>query len=247
MNMFGDSFCTESRTGLLFRRYVSDGLKWDVGVDIPKEAPPEGGFPMLVIMDAALHFDAAVAGARALARRPLKTGVGPTIVLGIASGADWGHDGVRRERELVQDGADHAVLHDLVEAVATDVATRAPINGARRTIMGHSFGGLFALGALGRATGLFDSCIAISPSFWRVPDFARTVARAIAGSERRILLASGSEEPRINADMSAAADILAGSAEVRHVVLQGEDHGSAPFAVLPMALRFLHGDVRQTV
>jgi predicted alpha/beta superfamily hydrolase len=233
-------------TGPLFRRYAHDRGEWDVGLHIPEGPAPEQGFAMLVVMDAALHFDAAVAAAKALARRPGKTDVGPTIILGVASGLDWGHDGARREQELLRDGEGHAALGALIAMVIADAAMIAPVDTARRAIMGHSFGALFALDAMA-ASDLFDSCIAISPSFWRLPALAGDVAQAIGGRDRRIMLVSGGEEPRINADLPAAAASLAESAHLTCVTLPGEDHGSTPFAALPMALRFLHGTVRQSV
>lgn len=242
--MFGDSFRPEPRTGVLLRRYGQDAAAWDVAVAMPEGPAPDRGFPLLVVLDGALHFDAAVAAARALARRPGKTEVGPMIVLGIASGRDWSHDAERRERALLPGAADNAALHAVLRLALDEVAAMAPVDPVRRAVMGHSFGGLFALDALVREPGLFGTCIALSPSLWNAPGLAENVAAALAGRDARILLASGEQEPQINADLPAAAAILAEVARVERAVLPGEDHGSIPFAALPMALRFVHGVIR---
>lgn len=239
--MFGDSFYREPRTGFHLRRYTLDGATWDVAVALPDGPAPVDGFPLLLVTDGALHFDAAAAAARALARRPLKTDIGPSIVVGIASGIDWSHDPARREAELRPDGADNATLRRLLPLLLADIAALAPVEPERRAIMGHSFGGLFALDAIARVPEGFTACIAISPSIWNAPDLPARVAGALSGRNARILLVSGEREPRINADLPAATATLAAT----QVTLPCEDHGSIVFAALPLALRFLHGTVRQ--
>lgn len=241
--MFGDSFSREARSGFHLRRYGSGREAYDVAVSVPGEPAPARGFPLLVVLDAALHFDAVAAAARALSRRADKTGVAPMVAIGIASGIDWSHDAARRERDLPPGGEGHAGLSALVDRVIGDVATLAPVDPARRAILGHSFGGLFALDALGGA-GRFDRCIAVSPSLWRAPGLAGRLADRVAGRGTRILIVSGDREMRINADLPAATRALSRTAQVRTVALPGEDHGSIPFAALPMALRFLNDVTR---
>ncbi|HWK35487.1 alpha/beta hydrolase [Sphingomonas sp.] len=245
--MIGDSFGPdwrrEPRTGFHLRRYDLDGAAYDVAVAVPEGPEPAQGFPLLVVMDGAIHFDAVAAAAAALARRPGKTEVGSSVVVGIASGAGWSHDPALRERDLLPDGAGCDALHRLLGTrVLPDVAALAPVDPARRALFGHSFGGVFALDALARD---FSTCIAVSPSLWRAPDLAARVAAAIAGRDVRVLIAWGAREPQGDADLPAAIDTLAAAgARVTHATIADEDHGSVPFAVLPMALRFVHGVTR---
>lgn len=248
--MIGDSFGPdwriEPRTGFHLRRYDAGGEAYDVAVAVPAGPAPAEGFALLVVTDAALHFDAVAGAAAALARRPAKTDVGPTVVVGIASGASWSHDPARRERDLLPDGAGAAALHRLLQTrLLPDVATLAPIDPRRRALFGHSFGGLFALDALARAPDGFSACVAVSPSVWRAPGLPARVADAVAGGDARILIAWGAREPQAEADLPAAvAALTARGAPVAHAAIASEDHGAIPFAVLPMALRFVHGVTR---
>ncbi|MGN5373312.1 alpha/beta hydrolase [Sphingomonas hankookensis] len=241
--MNGDSFyrdgARELRTGFHLRRYDAGGEAYDVAVAVPAEASPAEGFPLLVVMDGAIHFDAVAAAARALARRPGKTGVAPMVVVGIASGAGWSHDPARRERDFLPDGDGMAALHELVrERVLPDIATLAPIDPARRAILGHSFGGVFALDAL--ALGGFGAGVAFSPSIRRAPQLPERIAGDV-----RLLIAWGGREPQAQADLpGTVATLIANGVHVDHAVFPDEDHGSIVFAALPMALRFVHGITR---
>lgn len=243
--MNGDPFSGEwrldPRTGYRLRRYALTDRAYDVAVALPDTPPPPGGFALLVLTDGALHFDAAAGAAAALRRRPEKTRVAPAIVAGIASGADWSHDGDARARALVPGEPDAGALLTLIrERLIPDIAALAPVASGQGAILGHSLGGLFALHALAAAPALFRTAIALSPSLWRLPDLAAQVGQTIGGRGARILLASGEYEPKINADLPAAAEALGQGAEVTRLKLAGEDHGSIPFAALPAALRFLH-------
>jgi predicted alpha/beta superfamily hydrolase len=69
-------------------------------------------------------------------------------------------------------------------------------NEARRSILGHSLGGLFAVYCLFRNEGLFDKYFALSPALWidhfRIFQFDRIKDRPVKGSY--LFLAAGSRE-----------------------------------------------------
>lgn len=239
-DMFSGEWRMEGRTGYHRRRFGGAMAAWDVMAAVPPGTVPADGAALLLLTDGALHFDAAAAAAAALARRPEKTGVGPTIVVGIASGPDWSHDADRRRDSLLPGGDAAEDLQSVVRDVVTAVAELGRVDPALRAIFGHSFGGLFALQMLAVAPGLFETAIAVSPSFWRAPTLPDAVA-AVIGHDTRILLASGEREEAINADLPRAQAALARSgARVSRRTYPDEDHGSVAFTALPAALRFLH-------
>lgn len=223
------------------------GRAYALTLFLPSAPPPPGGYPALVVLDGDLHGPVLAGAAEAQARRPAKTGVGPTVVLGV-SPADAGRGARERDYTFapsalagVFDGptGDGPALLDSLEAeILPALRAAAPIDATRLGLFGHSLGAMFVLEALAARPQLFRAWIAISPSLWWKPD----VASAISGGHR-VFLAVGGEEsnPGAPRDMVGPLRALANAMDVPARLLAGEDHGSAPVAAAPAALRFLHG------
>ncbi len=86
-----------------------------------------------------------------------------------------------------------------------------------RTVVGHSFGGLFASFALFEKPGLFPRVIAVSPSLWYDDRFLFRRERTFGETSRRlaarVYYGVGSRE--VNPHRSMVADLEAFSAQVR--------------------------------
>lgn len=246
MSMNGDPFqqpwTRESRTGNFLARFGAGTDGYDVALALPTEAPPDQGWPLVVVTDAAIHFDAVAAAAAALSRRPEKTNVTPLAVLGIASGLDWSHDQARRVRSYVPDadGDPDGLLSLIGNEVLSAVSVLTPVDPGEISIVGHSFGGLFALHALGARPDLIRRCVAVSPSLWKAPDVARRLAAKGDAMSARLMIVSGATEERINDALREPMDAFERAGmHVERLMLAGEDHGSSYFAALPAVLRFL--------
>jgi len=227
----------------------------------PEPAPPEG-FPLLVLVDGHALFATATSCARLQAGRSEVTGVGPAVVLGIGYPGDKPFDVERRQRDLlpVPDGADR-----FLDVIASDIlpmlAGIAPIDPLRRTLIGHSYGGLFALYALFTRPGVFATHVAGSPSIW-------WNERAVLATEEafrchgptdagRLLITVGSDEqpgsgraPSSRAERLGKARMVDNATEMavrlracgrlvcENIVFPGENHVSVIPATLSRAVAF---------
>lgn len=175
-------------------------------IAIPSVLPPPEGFPLVYMVDGNALFPGAVAAARLLAGRPDVTGVGPAILLGIGYPDCAAFDPDRRARDLLPDGGGADRFLDFIATEVLALVTGlAPVDPGRRALIGHSFGGLFALHALFTRPQLFGTLVAGSPSIWWND-------RAILASEaafrdappppeaRRLLITVGSAEQHVGPD-----------------------------------------------
>lgn len=126
----------------------------------------------------------AVDAVRVQASYPMGTNVQPGVIVAIGYPVDDAYDPLRRSWDLspppgrtyppfcdgappvLTGGADDFLR--FIEGEAMPFLERlAPIDKARRTLFGHSFGGLFALHALFAGCGTFSRYVAASPTvYW---------------------------------------------------------------------------------
>ncbi|RAI34503.1 alpha/beta hydrolase, partial [Rhodoplanes roseus] len=140
---------------------------------------------LIVLTDANAAFATMAEAVGLRARRPDVTGVVPAVVVGLGYPTDEPLDLVRRTYDYTPlprgpsempprpdgsawppvGGAD--AFLDFIEAdVIPAIGDEFPLDPARRTLFGHSFGGLFSLYALFTRPGLFRTHVAASPSIW---------------------------------------------------------------------------------
>lgn len=241
----------------------AQGLPYRLLVAVPPEPPPAAGFPVLVLVDGDALFATALTTARLQAGRPEVSGVGPAVIIGIGYPGSAPFDAERRRLDLLPDdgGADRFL--DLIETqLLPMVADLAPIDRARLSLAGHSFGGLFTLHALFSRPGLFRSLVAGSPSIWwnerailaTRSEFLGGVAQAV---RPRLLITVGSDEQHgdpqrdparatrlekarmvDNAGEMASSLAASGRLDCEHVVFGGENHISVIPAMLARAVAF---------
>ena len=236
-----------------------EGEAYRVMVARPDQPPPDGGYPVLYVLDGEDNFPIAVATARRLIRAGARSGVDPGIVIGIDSG-----DLARRARDytpaiqgdvarpgqpghgLPTGGAD-AFLRFLTTRVHSAATAGLPVNPDRIAIAGHSFGGLFVLHALRTQPRFFSTYIAASPSLW-VGDgqLLRDARLAPQDSAPRLLLLNLGEQEGAQGSVGDSAwqnaerlraVLSEHGVTVRLRQLSGESHGSTMPPTLTDAVR----------
>lgn len=190
------------------------GEPYRIFLYIPKGEAPEAGWPLLVTTDGNATFPFAAASIVTQAPYPTGTNVGWGVIAAIGYPTDEPYDAMRRAWDLgpppsktyppyheggppvVIGGTGH--LLDFIEAqLLPSIEALAPIDPQRRSLFGHSFGGLFALYALFARPGLFKNWIAASPTiYWEGSEILNDEARrAMApGNEPFLHLSAGEYE-----------------------------------------------------
>ena len=246
---------------------VSGGAEYRLLIAVPPEPAPAAGFPILILTDGDALFPTALSAARLQGGRPEVTGVGPAVILGIGYPGAAPFDAERRRRDLLPtDGGADRFLDVIEGAILAQVERLAPIDRARLSLAGHSFGGLFALHALFARPGLFRSHVAGSPSIWWddcaiLETRERFLRSPAAASPPRLLVTVGGDEQNgdeqrdpqraarlrmarmlDNAAEMAGALAASGRVACEHVVFAGENHISVLPAMLSRAVAFALGE-----
>jgi len=150
---------------------------------IPKGEPPAGGWPLLVTTDGNATFPFAFASLVTQAPYPTGTNVDWGVIAAIGYPSDEPYDAFRRAWDLgpppiksyppyfdggppVRIGGSEQLLDFIEHRLFPRLDTMTKIDPARRSLFGHSFGGLFALYALFERPSLFAKWIAASPTIY---------------------------------------------------------------------------------
>lgn len=161
------------------------GRDYRLFVSVPATPPPEGGFPVLYLIDGNLHFGIAVDTARI-------QGCWPDVVNPVVVGIGYQTDSVGQALELrmpdlttpiAEDAQNWSWMKNMppvrlgygqmdryLDMIETEIKplieARYPIDRGDQTLMGHSLGGLTTLNALFKRTASFQHYVAISASIW---------------------------------------------------------------------------------
>ncbi|MEH2922601.1 alpha/beta hydrolase [Samsonia erythrinae] len=141
-----------------------------VFIALPRQPAPEGGYPVLYMLDGNAQFPFAVNSYNtANGRAPLIVAIGYPI--------DQPYDMYSRTRDYTppttpvdpdfsMGGEAEAFYQFLQTKVKPWVEANYSINREKQTLAGHSFGGLFTLYTLFNHTDAFQRYVAASPSIW---------------------------------------------------------------------------------
>ncbi|OXS58774.1 enterobactin esterase [Cohnella sp. CIP 111063] len=182
----------------------------------PTQPPPPSGYPVLYVLDANAVFGTAAEAVNVQGRRADKTGVVPSLVVGIGYPSEEPFPPDRhydftldsdpavlpshpRGEQWPPQGGARQFLSFLERCLKPEIARSYAVDASRQTLFGHSLGGLFTLYALFASPGAFRTYIAGSPSIhWNKSSiFAEEAAfasRGEADDELRLLIAVGSLE-----------------------------------------------------
>jgi len=240
------------------------GRTYRIFVSHPVGAAPEGGYPILYLLDGNAMF-----AGFAEARRIQGFGgrdLDKMIVVGIGHPGEQIYDPRRMEdftapiatpalkkryAEYPSGGRD-AFGAFLLDELKPAIAKRYPVHPQRQALYGHSLGGLFALHLFFSHPGAFDTIIAASPSIWWDDQaiLAEEAAwRARAGKDgkvarrTRLLLIAGEYETEgsIAQDSAALAARLAPLSgeglRSEYLLLDGETHITVPHRSITATMR----------
>ncbi|MFT4149261.1 MAG: alpha/beta hydrolase-fold protein [Paracoccaceae bacterium] len=228
---------------------------------VPKAPPPAGGWPVIYLLDGNAAFDFLTADDLAMVPGLMLVGVGYDTDRQFArerrtldfTAPDGPGDGIRPDpvHEGRMAGGAAQFLDRLTGPLRDAAEDGLPVDPARRTLWGHSFGGLFTLYALLARPGSFARFAAISPSiWWDEPLIRRIAARADSAIRPPLLVALGDKEKRSGADgpppdgpAPATMDFVAGlrahpGLDPQVHVLRDHVHIQTLAGSLPLALPF---------
>lgn len=185
-------------------------------------------YPVIYLLDGDAHFHHATGIAAFLSAQ---NRMPPAIVVGI-SNTDRSRDltPTRQPRPPTSGGADRFLdflARELIPRIERDYRT-APL----RILVGHSFGGLFAVHALISRPELFDVHIAASPSLqWDKELMVKRIEPLLSGPiEEFLYFTLGSEPAAITAGNRHFAELLGKRAPEtlrwKFELMETEDHGS---------------------
>ncbi len=244
-----------------------DAAPWRVFVGHPRGTAPAGGFSTLFALDGNASFPLLWHAREALAPKA------PVVIVGIGYPTVYRFDSDRRFLDLTPftppenfggrrsdraTGGRGAFLDFIESDLLPEVARRAATDPARRSLFGHSLGGLFALYALYERPRLFGSYMAADPSIWWnngsiLEEEARFRARlAQAGPQetppiRLLIENSGAERrdpsdrrgaPGFSARLAAERLAATGRMEVFYRTFPDETHPSMLAPAISDALLF---------
>lgn len=229
---------------------------------IPTGTPPAGGWPVLYLLDGNAAFDYLTPEHLALVPGLVLVGVGYDTDRQFArerrtldfTAPDGPGDGIRPDpvHPGRMAGGASQFLDCLTGPLRQAAEEGLPVDPARRTLWGHSFGGLFTLYALLTRPKAFARFAAISPSIWwdealirrvaegaRVPDVLPPLLVALGDKEKR----SGLDGPPPDGPAPATMDFVAGlrnhpGLDPQVHVLRDHVHIQTIAGSLPLALPF---------
>jgi predicted alpha/beta superfamily hydrolase len=215
-----------------------------------------GGWPVLWLLDGEDNFAIAAMTARRLTKAGPRTGLQPGLIVAVESGSlarrvldytpavpGYAIPASAPASGLATGGAD-AFLALLETGIAPQIAARWPIDATRQTLMGHSFGGLFALHALAHG-GPWTRYVAVSASLWFGQGAVQRDLEQATLPHARLLMAAGDREGGLSAGPSPADDLAralsARGVQARAMVLPGQSHGSTMMAAMIDGLTMAFG------
>lgn len=194
-----------SRAGRDYRIFV-----WQ-----PQAVRSLGPLPVLYLLDGNGMFPIAAAALALQSLRAERTGVLPSIIIGIGYPTLHWIDAKRRTLDYTppvaaarlaqrpgnqawdETGGADAFLDFIEQELAPTISREFTVDPDRTALFGHSFGGLLALYALLTRPALVRSYVAASPSIWFAPDELKDRLRALVLpklARRRVLVTVGSLE-----------------------------------------------------
>jgi len=239
------------------------GRDYRIMVSLPEgEVPYTGGYPVIYLLDGNAYFPAFHAAKRA---QPKLRGA---ILVAIGYPSDTPLDFTRRafdltppappERNTPPQGGQDLFLDFIEQRLMPKVAERFKVDPDQRSLVGHSFGGMFGLYALFTRPTLFQHVVAVSPSLWwrdqhlLAPERAFT-QRALAGqlalTHTSLSIVMGERDSVQMVDDARALSVrlqaLSGMGlRTGFRIEAGEDHASVPFRIPNQVLGELMGNRR---
>ncbi len=193
---------------------IAGGEPYRIFLFMPKGEPPAAGWPLLVMTDGNATFPFAFASTVTQAPYPTGTNVDWGVIAAIGYPSDEPYNALRRAWDLgpppiksyppyfeggppVRIGGTGELLDFIENQLIPRLDEMVRTNATRRSLFGHSFGGLFTLYALFKRPELFSNWIAASPTiYWEDREILNNEAsrKRIAGPPAFLHLSAGEYE-----------------------------------------------------
>lgn len=149
----------------------AQGREYRIMVSLPEgDVPYTGGYPVIYLLDGNAYFPAFHAAKRAQKR------LRGSILVAIGYPSDTPLDFERRafdlsppppaERNTPPQGGQDLFLDFIEKRLMPEVAERFKVDQDQRSLVGHSFGGMFGIYTLFTRPELFQHVVAVSPTLW---------------------------------------------------------------------------------
>ncbi|NER62059.1 alpha/beta hydrolase [Pseudomonas sp. MAFF212428] len=228
----------------------AEGREYRIMISLPEgDVPWTGGYPVIYLLDGNAYFPAFHAAKRAQDR------LRGAILVAIGYPSDTPLDFERRafdlsppqpaERNTPPQGGQDLFLAFIEKRLMPKVAERFKVDPDQRSLVGHSFGGMFGVYALFTRPALFQHVVAVSPSLWWRDRYLMAPERAFikqahAGqvdlTHRSLTLLMG-ERDMVQEIQDARAlqlrlqDLSQYGLRSDFQIEAGEDHMSVPFRI----------------
>ncbi|MDH7637695.1 alpha/beta hydrolase [Sphingomonas oryzagri] len=241
------------------------GYPYQIFVSKPEGKAPDGGWPVLYVLDGNAMF-AGFAETRRIQSMDDRSEVAKSIIVGIGYKTDKPYDEHRLfdftsgpapqpwrvAFSKVPAGGWELFLDFLTGKLRAEVNRRYGINPDRQALFGHSLGGLFAVHTLFTRPDAFHAIIAASPSlFWHDQEMQKEehdfVARLQSGKipqvSRLMVVCGELEETSLERDDAVAfakrMELLSGyGLRTKSEVYMGEGHITVPSRSVTSTLRY---------
>lgn len=149
----------------------AQGREYRIMVSLPEgDVPYTGGYPVIYLLDGNAYFPAFHAAKRAQKR------LRGSVLVAIGYPSDTPLDFERRafdlsppppaERNTPPQGGQDLFLDFIEKRLMPEVARRFKVDQDQRSLVGHSFGGMFGIYTLFTRPELFQHVVAVSPTLW---------------------------------------------------------------------------------
>lgn len=149
----------------------AEGREYRIMISLPEgDVPWTGGYPVIYLLDGNAYFPAFHAAKRAQDR------LRGAILVAIGYPCDTPLDFERRafdlsppqppERNVPPQGGQDLFLDFIEQRLMPKVNARFKVDQDQRSLVGHSFGGMFGVYTLFTRPQLFQHVVAVSPSLW---------------------------------------------------------------------------------
>ncbi|MBO1582838.1 MULTISPECIES: alpha/beta hydrolase [Bacillus] len=246
----------------------TENREYQIYISMPKQPAPDSGYPVIYVLDGNAFFQTFQEAIKIQSVRAEKTGVAPSIIVGIGYPIEGTFAASERCYDFTpsspsgdappkpdgkpwpKSGGASEFLEFIQNELKPQVEKNFEIDKERQTIFGHSLGGLFALHVLFTNINAFQNYFISSPSIWwnnqsvldKEAVFINELNRA--NSEVGVFLTVGGlEREHMVRDANALSERLL---KLQHNKLrfvfyeaEGENHASVVPTTLSRALRFI--------
>lgn len=231
----------------------AQGRAYRIMISLPDGEPPQGGYPVLYVLDGNAYFPAFHAARDTVARYH------DTIIVGVGYPQAQALNFQRRSYDFTPpapaghneppQGGQDELLAFLEQRLLPRVTSELPVDSRRQSLFGHSFGGMFAIYTMFRRPALFTHIVAASPSLWwrdqyllpLEPGFRKAMRKTPEHPPSLVLILAESDMPQQIRDARSLDERLqplsAHGMRSSFTLVAGVDHVTVPFKIVSRVMK----------